>query len=290
MHDLPPFARVATDHYLDAVDQALPGLVEGCYVTGSLALGDFHPGISDIDLLAICSHAPGRGEVAALTGVHQRLHSKPPWLTTVDWLEPASSPAAQAPGGPNVDVVYATAEDLRSDPTTLALPHSLAGALKPSGDSATPVLWRSLTTHGIAVRGEPILEETVWFDPETLRRWNLTNLDTYWANKIDEYTHRWTVSDQTVRHEYGLQWLVLGVPRLHYTIATLEVTSKTGAGRYALDIVQSSWHPVIRTAIALRANQQAPLTQSPDELWRDGLDLATWLIDDAHRIFRPDQT
>jgi hypothetical protein len=40
----------------------------------------------------------------------------------------------------------------------------------------------------------------------------------------------------------GFQWLVLGIPRLHHTIASLGVTSKTGAGHYALGVVDSRWH------------------------------------------------
>jgi hypothetical protein len=71
---------------------------------------------------------------------------------------------------------------------------------------------------------------------------------------------------------------------LHHTIATLEVTSKTGAGRYALDVVPARWHEVVRTAMALRVDRAADLPAPPEVLWRDGLDLAAWLIDDAHRL------
>jgi hypothetical protein len=84
-----------------------------------------------------------------------------------------------------------------------------------------------------------------------------------------------------VRSEYGLQWLVLGVPRLHYTVATLDVTSKTGGGRHALEVAPPQWHGVVRAAMALRADRQAPLPASLDELWRDALDLSAWLIADA---------
>ena len=49
-------------------------------------------------------------------------------------------------------------------------------------------------------------------------------------------------TEARVRSEYGLQWLVLGVPRLHYTVATLDVTSKTGGGRHALEVAPEQWH------------------------------------------------
>lgn len=74
------------------------------------------------------------------------------------------------------------------------------------------------------------------------------------------------------------------MPRLHHTIATLDITSKAGAGHYARSLVDEQWHSVIDTSIVLRADRAAPLTQSPEELRRDAVDLIDWLIADAYRI------
>jgi hypothetical protein len=78
--------------------------------------------------------------------------------------------------------------------------------------------------------------------------------------------------------------MVLGIPRLHHTIASLGVTSKTGAGHYALGVVDSRWHPALDAAIALRSDQRAPLPRSVDSLHQDAAELSAWLIDDAHRL------
>ena len=50
---LPGEVTSAIDAYLRAVDDAAPGLVEGLSVVGSVALDDYHPAISDIDLVAV---------------------------------------------------------------------------------------------------------------------------------------------------------------------------------------------------------------------------------------------
>lgn len=55
---LPPEVSNAIETYLSAIDQAAPGLVEGLYVAGSLALDDYQSGISDIDMVAVISHQP----------------------------------------------------------------------------------------------------------------------------------------------------------------------------------------------------------------------------------------
>jgi hypothetical protein len=43
---------------------------------------------------------------------------------------------------------------------------------------------------------------------------------------------------------------VLGVSRLHYTLATGEIASKEAAGRYALDAFEPGWRAVIEDAPA----------------------------------------
>ena len=123
----------------------------------------------------------------------------------------------------------------------------------------------------------------MWFDADALRQWNLANLDAYWVPWL-QWWRGVEPAEARVRHKSGLQWLVLGVPQLHYTIATLAVTSKTGAGEYALGVVDRRWHPVIEVAIALRTNQSAPLPHSVEALHRDAAEVSAWLIDDAHRL------
>ena len=45
--------RTAINTYLDIADSVTPGLVEGLYVVGSVALGDWVEGCSDIDIVAV---------------------------------------------------------------------------------------------------------------------------------------------------------------------------------------------------------------------------------------------
>lgn len=45
--ELPEVVAATTAQYLDLIDKALPGQVAGLYLTGSVSLGDFHPGTSE---------------------------------------------------------------------------------------------------------------------------------------------------------------------------------------------------------------------------------------------------
>ncbi|MET9291358.1 aminoglycoside adenylyltransferase domain-containing protein [Streptomyces sp. NPDC003077] len=51
---------------------------------------------------------------------------------------------------------------------------------------------------------------------------------------------------------------MLGVSRLHYTIATGEITSKGGAGAYALKTFGDTWEPVLAEALRLRRGEPGP--------------------------------
>src|SRR5262245_3758576 len=158
---LPGDVHVAVDRYLAAVDDAAPGLVETLLVTGSVALGDYQSAISDVDLVALCRNAPTADERSALEALHRPSH-------------------------PNVDVLYATRDDLLRDPSTLSLPGSVDGVYRAEAAfEANPVVWRVLATCAIAVRGVAPTPEDIWFDADALRRWNLANLDGYWAGWID---------------------------------------------------------------------------------------------------------
>lgn len=256
---LPATVRRDIEAYLAAADGALPGFVEGLYVVGSIPLGDYRPAISDVDLVAVCAERPSQRQLGALSALHRPSH-------------------------PNVDVLYVTASELGSDPRELSLPHSLEGEFKPeSGFNANPVVWRQLATAAIPIRGPRLTDGDVWFDADALRRWNLANLDVYWVRWLEGWRGV-EPAEPRVRHKSGLQWLVLGVPRLHYTIATLAVTSKSGAGRYALGVVDSRWRPVINAAIALRADQNAPLPRPVEALHQEAADVSAWFIEDAHRL------
>jgi len=111
---------------------------------------------------------------------------------------------------------------------------------------------------------------------------DLDNLDDYWVDKAGEGER--LPPEFWARWESGLQWVVLGIARLHHTIVTNEVISKSAAGTYALTVTDEYWHDVVRAAMALRVDRQAQLPKEADALVADAVGLARWLIDDAHRL------
>ncbi len=77
--------------YLKLADEALPGEVLGLYLTGSLPLGDYHAGTSDIDGVVVV--ASPITDASVVKDVHAALPEKPYF-----------------------DVTYLTAEELAAPP------------------------------------------------------------------------------------------------------------------------------------------------------------------------------
>lgn len=211
--------RVAevVDAYLRAVDAEAPGLVEGLYLEGSVALGDFRPRTSDIDFVAVTAAVPDEAAVAALDRAHARLRSQR--------------------RAPFFDGLYTTWDDLRRDPAGAGPRPRVHEGRFHAGDAAppSPVIWHTLARHGIACRGPEPADLAVWTDGDALAEWVDGNLDRYWRRLLDRASRTTSPWGAAMLTAYGVVWVVTGISRLHYTLATGEITSKEGAGRYALE-------------------------------------------------------
>ncbi|MBZ0302050.1 MAG: DUF4111 domain-containing protein [Anaerolineae bacterium] len=64
--------------------------------------------------------------------------------------------------------------------------------------------------------------------------------------------------------DWGIQWAVLGVLRQFYSFREGAITSKVGAGDYALQHLPPTWHRLIQEALNIR-------TQSGQCLYRSRL-------------------
>jgi Domain of unknown function (DUF4111)/Nucleotidyltransferase domain len=256
------------DGYLTEVDDALPGRIEGLYLVGSVALDDFRPGSSDIDFVAVSAERLGEDDLEALAGVHRRLGRRTPQ--------------------PPLSGVYVTWADLPRDPRTLGpVPQHHEGRLSPEGGlDADVVQWLTLRTRPVAARGPEAPE--VWTDEAGTRAWVLENLNTYWSE--------WAARQRSLARgitpipDRVVAWGVLGIARLHYTLATGEVTSKTQAGAYARETFGERWHPIIAEAQRLRRGdgEQAPgYRRHPLTRRQDTLEFMAHVIEDANERFGP---
>jgi hypothetical protein len=253
VNGIPSVVDAAVRAHMDAVDAACPGLLIGMHLTGSVALGDYHPGESDIDAVCVVEHALELTELDALRRIHDQHH------------------------GPHIDSLYVTLAELAEDPASASAPHAHQGRFSTDrAFDANPSVWRTLQLAPFPVRGGPA--GGVWFDAQELMRWNRANLATYWRDWVSWLRQREPTLFRAIDRN-GLPWLVLGVSRLHHTIETLGVTSKTGGGQWARARFDPGWHPIIDHALACRAGAPPREPYGPiDVLHADAADFAEMVI------------
>ncbi len=234
---LPDPVDQVVGQYLESVDALLPGVVEGLYLVGSTALDDFQPGVSDVDFMAVTSAPLDEGAVDALASVHATIGAD-------DGL-----PALEGP--------YVTFDELRARPAEAGEGVFHHGVLDTGRAGRSPIEWVTLARHGIAVRGPGPDSLDISTDPDELTAWTRDNLDIYWAPWVAR-SRGATPTAMAMLSDWGVAWGVLGVSRTHYTLSTGAITSKSGAGRYALDVFPSCWHGVVHEAMRCRPRPLGP--------------------------------
>jgi hypothetical protein len=248
--------------YLDIADSAAPGLVEGLYVVGSYALGDWVEDHSDIDVVVVTAEPATDDDYGDLLTVHAVLAEQQPL--------------------PHIDGPYLAWGDLVVEPATgLHRPWTLEGELHHDGDcfEINPVTWYTLARYGVTVRGTDPWRIGIPTDTEARIRFVVDNLNSYWRDVANDVAARAAAEPDRQWQPSALEWCGLGALRLHYTAFTADVTSKRGAGEYGLATSPMEFHPVVQRALAIRTlpDQTPPTSDEMSAAAR----LIAWVIDDV---------
>ncbi len=240
---LPAPARAAVDDLLVRLDRALPGRVQGFYVVGSACLGTFQLGRSDLDFVAIAAGGLDHDELARLRAVHLGR-----------WVAAIARDVGVYRRWPLVcNGTYLAPGSLAASPReVIPLAGHVAGRFRVAeraGFDVNPVTWHTLARHGIAVRGPDPDRLDIRVDAGELHAWTLENLRGYWSRWVQRARHPGLRTARPLQRR-SAAWGVLGVSRLHYTLARGEIAGKVQAGEYAREAFEREWHPLIDDALA----------------------------------------
>ncbi|PPF71005.1 hypothetical protein C5E16_01790 [Clavibacter michiganensis] len=220
----------------------VPNLLTGLIVTGSATLDDWHPGLSDVDLVMIIARPPTPDE-----------------LTTIAELHAATS--ASTP----VDGIYLTDAQLKDGPHEIVTAPQVVGGIlteQQTGGELTWITWLEIE-HGVesavAATGATGWSRCARRFPaaeEGARRFSRDNLRTYWAplgaQAREQLTGR--ASDAAVSAE-TIRWIALGPARLVATAEGHGVISKTAAAAWAIR-KWPQYADLLTRAAASRAGQE----------------------------------
>lgn len=262
------------DDLLARLDRALPGRVEGFYVVGSVSVGAFRLGRSDVDFVAILDRDLTAVELARLRVVHVGR-----WASSVvrDVGLGARWPLA-------CNGIYLMCSDLaRSPREVVPIAGHVAGrfrAASSAGFDVNPVTWHTLADHGLAIRGDPPEELQIHTDVQELRGWCLANLNSYWRR----WARRRFETHALPRRAAAIG--VLGAPRLHHTVATGSIVTKEDAAQYALETFDREWSALTKEALAFRRGgpTQPEYRYRPIRRRREASEFVAMVIDSANQL------
>jgi hypothetical protein len=240
--------------YAVLLHKALPGSVHGIYLYGSLALGGYEPGRSDIDFVTVLERRPDADEVKRMRAMHRRLRRDHPLATRLD------------------GIYLPLAELGKSNPELPPYPYCDAGAFWASGHwDANAVTWWAVKHRGITVAGPPpraLPFDASWDGVERAMGHNLTVV---WPREVGRRS--------AFARDADVQFAVLTLCRIHATLAQGAIVSKRAGAEHALASLPSRWHRLIEEAVRLRDGAGEPSCfQSRDERARETRQFVEWMI------------
>ncbi|HEX4701130.1 MAG TPA: hypothetical protein VH352_03290 [Pseudonocardiaceae bacterium] len=222
-------ARKDAHAHLARLDDVAPGLVAGLHVIGSAMLDDYHPDVSDLDLIAEVAHPLNPTELATVATAHQG-------------------------DGLRVETVYVTAGGLAGAGEIEPSPWVRNGEAHQDGSHDLHGVTRlQLARYSSTLRGD---RPRLPVDVPAAKEYCRGNLVSYWLPLLD-LSER-ILAERAPRAE-GVIWLGLGPARLWHTIRTGEIVSKSRAGALAAVEWPDLADP-LHDIIAARAGRQRELT------------------------------
>lgn len=261
-------ANEMTRLYSTELPKSLDGSISGVYLVGSYALNDLQVG-SDVDFITVISRPVSETERTEIDALHQLIQSR--------------YPARDFEG------LYVTTDDLQHHPRDAASVLRYGDKKKLESGKVGPIEWEMLRRHGVAVFG-PSREALRVFDCEAeMPLYSLENLTSYWKPWVARAAELASMATES-QTAWSLEWMILGIPRLHAAIATGEILSKSAAAAYSLQVFDRRYHPAIEASLQFRQRRDDHSLTALIKLRESGLAFARVVIDDAERMNGRDET
>lgn len=219
--------------FIQQINTEKPDLLSGFYLYGSIAIGAFNPQKSDVDFMALLTRKCTLDDLQILENAHKYISQKYPKN--------------------QLDGSYLPAYHLGKYTDNLESYPYFDGEFHRAGHyDINHITWWTLKHQGITIYGETLNTETIHVDWQMLLEAMHLNLNSYWQD--------WAINPDKQKlliHDGAIEWVVLGVLRQYYSFKENGITSKTGAGEYALLHLPERWHTLIKDALLIRNNQKS---------------------------------
>jgi predicted nucleotidyltransferase len=216
--------------YLKTITTLFPNQIEGAYLYGSLCLGAYQEGKSDIDLLVVLNRNLTTEEIKRLRKAHKQLR--------------------KYYYGRLMDGMYLSVADLGKQNHELdPYPYCFKGKIKFGYWDVNAVTWWLLKHKGIRLYGTDISELDIpvhWGHVIDTMKYNLNE---YWMPKTKQ-TFSFLVDEM-------VEFCVLTLSRIICTYEFGEILAKQDAVKKAQDLVPIQWQLLLKEGLRIRINPQS---------------------------------
>lgn len=259
MNNLPENIEIVVNDYINNFNAKLPDLMESFYLVGSIALNDYHEGKSDIDFVCIINRDVTYDETKLIGEIHKEISSKYP-KKVLEGSYVTSQQIGKSDIGP---VLYFDGKNVRHDDK--------------SGNAGI-VTWFMLKKYGITIIGKSPEHYIPYIDVDDLISYVHFNANTYWAKWTEMASKRLSVDSVLTLFEQKVEWGVLGISRLYYTMHEEDIVSKYGAGKYALGRVPLDFEMILKEALRIRKGESKSYYKSPFRRRKDTILFMKYMI------------
>ncbi|MBW9169911.1 DUF4111 domain-containing protein [Clostridium estertheticum] len=268
VNSIPESVNTIVQEYLDLFESELPNFLESYYIYGSITLGAFNYGLSDIDFIAVVKIKVTELDIEVLKKIHSNIKKKFPETDLMG--------------------LYVMGNDLQLEyENEKSCPCFIGGVYKGLEKfEKNSIDAFQLKKYGLTVKGKEIDNFDFTVNWDILIHNMRENLNTYWLNWNDDCKKFLSKRYIGLFVDLGMiEWGVLGVSRLYYTFKERDMTSKVGAGEYVLQKVPQRWHKVINEAMRLRKGNQKSYYKSIFERRVDVLAYIDFIIQESNNLF-----
>ncbi|WP_165822494.1 aminoglycoside adenylyltransferase domain-containing protein [Paenibacillus montanisoli] len=251
------------DDFARLLRSRIPHLAHGLYLQGSIALGGYRSMKSDIDFIAVLNQAYlCEEDIASIHAVHEELRGKHPYHLAAEGLY--------------TSLAHLNKTARVAGESFPKLFHGGTRALQSGYIDATSA-W-ILKHHGVTVLGpEPsALGITVEWD-EILSQMDY-NLNVYWADKAERL--------ELFMDEEWIEFAVLTLARIMYTLEHREFLTKLEAGYQMLERQPVRWQCVLREAIRIREGAEGASFTTELERAQEVQQFVQRVIGDCNAAYR----
>jgi hypothetical protein len=268
MESLPKEIHEILDIYFDQLEVKLPDLLHSFYLFGSASLGAYQDTFSDIDFLAILNRKLTHEEIKTIIHIHRFMQKKFPKSV--------------------LDGFYLLKDELISSKCCKK------GCLRFNDGKfqgftkfdTNSINGYQLKKYGVKVKGDS--EDKIDFNVnwDILKKNMIENVNTYWRKWVLECSHfPSTRFFGLYLSHVMIEWGVLSISRIYYTLRENDIISKVEAGEYVLDIVPKEYHRIINEATRKRTGNKSSYYKSIFKRRKEALNYVEFMINECNKLF-----